>query len=148
MTRRTQTMQRVSQLADDSAAAAMQVLAHQQQALSEGEAQLAELHLFAHEYQHRADRGVHSMAELLNRQQFLQRINDAIGFQQRLVEQLREALATQRQVWLQARNRAKALGGVADHLQADDDRADERKEQREADEHSQRHAASKFRDPV
>ena len=146
MTRRTHTMQQVAQLADDSADAALQVLAQQQQALGEAEAQLAELHLFAHESQHRADRGIHSMGELLNRQQFLQRIGDAIGFQQRLVEQLREALASQRQLWLQARNRAKALAGVADHLQADDARAEERKEQREADEHAQRHVASAFRD--
>lgn len=147
MTRRTQTMHQVSQLADDSADAAMQELAHKQQALTEGEAQLTELHLFQREYQHGA-RGVHSMSELLNRQQFLERISDAIGFQQRLVEQLREAVAAQRQLWLQARNRAKALGGVAQHLQADDDRADERKEQREADERSQRPAASKFWDQV
>lgn len=145
MTRRTQTMQHVSQLAVESADAAMQELAHKQQALSEGEAQLAELLLFQREYQHGAC-GVHPMGELLNRQQFLQRIGDAIGFQQRLIEQLREALATQRKIWLQARNRAKALGGVAQHLQADDARADERKEQREADERSQRVTASKFWD--
>ncbi|PKM14283.1 MAG: flagellar export protein FliJ [Gammaproteobacteria bacterium HGW-Gammaproteobacteria-2] len=146
MTRRTQTMRHVSQLADDSADTAMQELAHKQQALTEGEAQLAELHLFQREYQHGAERGVHSMSELLNRQQFLQRINDAIGFQQRLVEQLREAVVVQRQVWLQARNRAKALGGVAQHLQADDDRADERKEQRDADERSLRQNSKKHWD--
>lgn len=146
MTRRTDTMQQVSQRAGDSADTAMQELAHQQLALSEAEAQLAELHVFQREYQHGADRSVHSMGELLNRQQFLQRISDAIGFQQGLVEQLREAVAARRQLWLQARNRAKALGGVAQHLKADDERAEDRKEQREADERAQRPAASKFWD--
>lgn len=146
MSRRTRTMQHVSGLAGETADEAMQALARKQQALSEGEAQLAELHLFQREYQHGADRGIHSMGELLNRQQFLQRISEAIGFQQRLVEQLREAVQVQRQIWLQARNRAKALGSVAQNLQQDDERADERKEQREADERSGRPATSKFWD--
>lgn len=139
-------MQHVSGLADESADEAMQALARKQQALSEGEAQLAELYLFQREYQHDAERGVHSIGELLNRQQFLQRISEAIVFQQRLIEQLREAVQAQRELWLQARNRAKALGSVAHNLQQHDERADERKEQREADERSGRVTTRKFWD--
>src|SRR3546814_20173350 len=67
---------------------------------------------------------------------FRSRIGEAIGFQQRLIEQLRDAVQAQRELWLQARNRAKALGSVAQTLQQHDVRADERKEQREADERS------------
>ncbi len=138
MSRRTDTMQRVAGIADDSADAQMRDLAQKQKSLSEGEAQLAELHRFLHEYQQHDPQASLSMTQLINRQQFLQRIKDAISFQQTAVERLRASLDAQRQVWMQARNRAKALGSVAQRMEDGDTRANDRVEQGEADERAQR----------
>lgn len=137
MTRRTDTMQRVAGLADESADAQMRQLAEKQKSLAEGEAQLAELQRFLQEYQQDPQASL-SMTQLLNRQQFLQRIKDAITFQQQAVERLHASLADQRQLWMQARNRAKALGSVAQRMEDGDARSIERAEQGEADERSQR----------
>lgn len=138
MSRRTDTMQRVAGIADDSADAQMRDLAQKQKSLSEGEAQLAELHRFLHEYQQHDPQASLSMTQLINRQQFLQRIKDAISFQQTAVERLRASLDAQRHVWMQARNRAKALGSVAQRMEDGDTRANDRAEQGEADERAQR----------
>lgn len=138
MTRRTETMQRVAGLADDSADVQMRQLADKQKSLAEGEAQLAELQRFLEEYQHTDPQASLSMTQLVNRQQFLQRIKDAITFQHQAVERLRTSLDDQRQIWMQARNRAKALGSVAQRMEDGDNQSIERAEQGEADERSQR----------
>lgn len=138
MSRRTDTMQQVAGLAGDSADTQMRELADRQKSLSEGEAQLAELQRFLREYQHTDPQASLSMTQLMNRQQFLQRIKDAIVFQQGAVERLRVSLEDQRQRWMQARNRAKALDSVAQRMEAGDNRASERHEQSEADERAQR----------
>lgn len=138
MSRRTDTMHRVAGMADDSADRAMQELARRQKLLDEGELQLADLFRFLREYEAGADAGTSNVGALLNRQRFLQRINHAIAYQQQAVERLRGALDEQRALWMQARNRAKALGSVAQHLQQNDDRAAERQGQRELDERAQR----------
>lgn len=138
MSRRTDTMQRVAGIADESADVQMRELAEKQRSLSDGEAQLTELHRFLHEYQQHDPQASLSMTQLINRQQFLQRIKDAISFQHTAVERLRASLEDQRQLWMQARNRAKALGSVAQRMEDGDTRASDRAEQGEADERAQR----------
>lgn len=138
MSRRTETMQRVAGMEDDSADAQMRQLAEKQKSLAEGEAQLAELQRFLEEYQQTDPQASLSMTQLLNRQQFLQRIKDAITFQHLAVERLQTSLEDQRQLWMQARNRASALGSVAQRMEEGDARSLERAEQGEADERSQR----------
>jgi len=138
MSRRTDTMQRVAGLAGDSAETQMRELADKRRSLADGEAQLAELHRFLHEYQHSDPQASLSMTQLINRQQFLQRIKDAISFQQSAVERLQASLEDQRHLWMQARNRAKALDSVAQRMEDGDSQAIERAEQSEADERAQR----------
>lgn len=146
MSRRTETMQRVAGMADDSADRAMRELAKRQKLLEEGERQLADLFRFLHEYENGAAAGTLSVSALRNRQCFLQRINHAIAYQQQAVNRLRGALEDQRALWVQARNRAKMLGNVAQHLQEDEDRAAERQGQRELDDRAQRSRAGRLWD--
>lgn len=136
MNRRTRTMQLIAELAGGKAEAALHELAREQNSLVQGEAQLAELERFAREYQEAAAAAGLSIAELVNRQRFLQRIDEAIAYQQRAVARLRESLNSQRQVWVDARGKAKALDSVAQRLGERDAREGERQEQFEADEHA------------
>lgn len=138
MNRRLKTMQLIAELADGKAEAALHKLAGEQDSLARGEAQLAELERFAREYREGVTGTGLTMAELLNRQRFLQRINEAIAYQQRAVARLRESLDSQRRVWADAKGKAKALDAVVERLDQADARAGERHEQTEADDRARR----------
>lgn len=138
MSRRTKAMQIIAGLAGDKAEAALHGLAQEHDSLVRGEAQLSELERFAREYREDAAGAGLSMAELVNRQRFAQRIDEAIDHQHRVLAHLRESSANQRRVWVDAQGRAKALDSVAQRLDEHDARAGERQEQFEADERAGR----------
>lgn len=137
MSRRTDSMGKAAELAGERAGSAGRRLAEQQQLLASGEAQLKELECFRDEYAGTMHGGV-DVRQLLNHRQFLQRINEAIEHQRSVVQRQREALEQERIRWLAARSRAKALDSVAQRFQDADRRADERSEQAQADERTQR----------
>lgn len=111
-------------------------LASQQQLLARAEQQLGELQRYRQEYAETGD-GALSVTALLNRQKFVERIDQAImqqtaevGRQSRQLEQVRDC-------WQQAHARESALDSVVAQHHEQERRAEDRHEQAEVDERMQ-----------
>lgn len=115
---------------------ALAQLAAQQQALARAEHQLSELQRYRLEYATAGD-GAQSVTALLNRQQFVERIDQAIVQQEAEVARQNRQLAQVRDHWRRAHARESALVSVvAQHREAER-RAADRHEQAEVDERMQ-----------
>ena len=114
---------------------ALQRLADHQQKLAHAEEQLEELKRYRREYSH-GDGGL-TVSALLNRQQFVERIDQAIVQQDKLVERLQRQLDGARERWLQAHARENALDNVVERLRKQEDQREQRLEQAEVDERMQ-----------
>lgn len=114
---------------------ALQRLADHQQKLAHAEQQLEELNRYRREYS-LGDGGL-TVTALLNRQQFVDRIDQAIVQQGKLVERLQRQLDGARERWLQAHARENALDTVVDRLRKQEDQREQRLEQAEVDERMQ-----------
>lgn len=111
-------------------------LATVQQQLAKATQQLAELERYRSEYA-AAGSGAQSVSALLNRQQFVARIDQAIKQQALEVERQQRRLAQVQASWRAAHARESALDTViAQHVEHDR-RAEERREQAEIDERMQ-----------
>ncbi|GAB2533084.1 flagellar export protein FliJ [Rhodanobacter koreensis] len=111
-------------------------LAEQQQRLAKVEQQLDELRRYRQEYAAAGD-GALSVGALLNRQKFVERIDQAIA------QQVVEAARAQRQFeqvrgrWHQAHARESALGSVVERYREQERQAEDRREQADSDERTQ-----------
>jgi flagellar FliJ protein len=114
---------------------ALQRLAELQQKLAHARQQLDELGRYRRDYG--AGAGNLTVAALLNRQQFVERIDQAIVQQGRLVERLERQLDAARERWLQAHARESALGSVVERLRTQEAQHEQRLEQAEVDERMQ-----------
>ncbi|HUA80270.1 MAG TPA: flagellar export protein FliJ [Dyella sp.] len=114
---------------------ALQRLAEQQQKLAHAEQQLDELKRYRNDYSV-ADGGL-TVSALLNRQQFVDRIDQAIVQQSRLVERMQRQVDGARDRWLLAHARENALDTVVDRLRKQEDLREQRLEQAEVDERMQ-----------
>jgi len=135
MPSRADRLQPVVDLAADKAEEATRALAVQQRALGDAEQQLVELRRYRNEYA-----GIPSgigVAELLNRQQFLQKIDMAIVQQLSEVQRRERSLERARTDWAEARGRAKALDSVTTKYREQERKSQDRREQEQADERSQ-----------
>ena len=107
----------------------------------EAEAKLQELERYRLEYERqftqRAGQGI-SAPGLRDYQAFLARLNEAVKQQQTIVQRAAAERDAERLRWQQAARRAKALDHVVDQWQADERRADDRREQKDSDERAQR----------
>jgi flagellar FliJ protein len=135
MPSRADRLQPVVELAEEKAEEAVRVLAAQQRALAEAENQLVELRKYRNEYAEMPD-GI-GIAALLNRQQFLQKIDMAIVQQLGEVQRREQALEHARLLWTDARGRAKALDSVTTKYREQERKSEDRREQAQADERSQ-----------
>jgi len=117
---------------------AVQRLAEQQQALIKAERQLAELRGYRLEYALEEGAAGLSVSALLNRQQFVERIDRAIAQQQREIERQRRMLEHARAQWREAHAREAALDNVIGRYREEERRREERREQNEVDERAQR----------
>ncbi|MBU6249233.1 MAG: flagellar export protein FliJ [Xanthomonadaceae bacterium] len=115
---------------------AMQRLAEQQQKLARAQHQLDELKRYRHDYAAGQSGGV-SVQALLNRQQFIDRIDQAIA--QQVAEVLRQQrhLEHARSHWRDAHAREKALDSVVDRYREAERKAEDRREQADVDERMQ-----------
>lgn len=111
-------------------------LAASQQQLAKAEQQLVELEKYRSEYA-AAGTGAQNVSTLLNRQQFVARIDQAIKQQAVEVERLRRRLDQVRASWRAAHARESALDSVIAHHVEHERRAEERREQAEIDERMQ-----------
>lgn len=114
---------------------ALQRLAEQQQKLAQAEQQLDELQRYRRDYG-LSDGGL-TVSALINRQQFVDRIDQAIVQQTRLIERLQRQLESARERWLQAHAREHALDSVVGRLRRQEDQREQRLEQAEVDERMQ-----------
>lgn len=135
MPTRADRLQPVVDLAAEKAEDATRALASHQRALAEGEQQLAELRRYRNEYAAMPD-GI-GVSALLNRQQFLQKIDMAIVQQMSEVQRREQALQRAQQAWTDARGRAKALDSVTTKYREQERKSQDRREQEQADERSQ-----------
>lgn len=111
-------------------------LAAQQQLLARAEHQLAELQRYRLEYAV-AGEGAQSVTALLNRQQFVERIDRAIAQQEAEVARQHRQLAQVREHWRRAHARESALDSVVAQHREEERRAADRHEQAELDERMQ-----------
>lgn len=114
---------------------ALQRLADHQQKLAHAEQQLEELQRYRRDYS-LADGGL-TVSALLNRQQFVDRIDQAIVQQAKLIERLQRQLEGARERWLQAHARENALDSVVKRLRQQESQREQRLEQAEVDERMQ-----------
>jgi flagellar protein FliJ len=122
-------------LAHERQETAMQRLAEQQQKLAKAEQQLEELRKYREEYA-QPEGGV-SVSALLNRRQFVERIDQVIGQQINEVARQRRYLDGARNQWREAHAREQALGSVIDRYREQERKSEDRREQAEIDERMQ-----------
>lgn len=107
----------------------------------DAEAKLLELERYRLEYERqftqRAGQGI-SAPGLRDYQAFLGRLNEALKQQQTIVQRAGAERDAERLRWQQAARRAKALDHVVGQWQADERRANDRREQKDSDERGQR----------
>jgi flagellar FliJ protein len=115
---------------------ALAKLASQQQSLARAEQQLVELRRYRQEYAAAGD-GALSVAALLNRQKFVERIDQAIVQQTVEVSRQGRQLEQVRDGWQQAHARESALDSVVSQHREQERRAEDRHEQAEVDERMQ-----------
>ncbi|RDS81848.1 flagellar export protein FliJ [Dyella psychrodurans] len=114
---------------------ALQRLADHQQKLAHAEQQLEDLRRYRQDYSVAA--GGLTVSALLNRQQFVERIDQAIVQQGRTVERLQRHVDSARERWLHAHARENALDTVVERFRKQEQQRDQRQEQAEVDERMQ-----------
>lgn len=120
---------------------ALAQFASQQQVLTKAEHQLSELRRYREEYASTGD-ALPSVSAMLNRQSFIQRIDQAIAQQTTEIARHQRQLEKAREQWKHNHARECALDSVvAQHLETER-RAEERHEQSEIDERFQHRRSS------
>jgi flagellar FliJ protein len=136
MTSRAVQLQPAVEQAHSRSEDALAEFARQQQALAAAETQLAELQRYRCEYASAS--GVsQSVGALLNRQGFVERIDQAIVQQSRDIARLVRVVEQTREAWRQAHAREAALGSVIEQCLERERLAGDRREQAEIDERMQ-----------
>jgi flagellar protein FliJ len=135
MTSRSDRLQPAVEQAQKRQKDALQRLAEQQQKLAHAEQQLEELRRYRRDYS-LGDGGM-TVSALLNRQQFVERIDQAVVQQEHLVERLKRQVEAARQRWLQAHARENALDSVVERFRTQEQQREQRLEQAEVDERMQ-----------
>lgn len=136
MNQRSRRLQPAADQARQQTEDALAKLATQQQQLAKAEHQLDELERYRREYAGAGD-GAVSVSALLNRQQFVARIDQAIAQQVAEVNRQHRRLDQVRDHWQQAHARESALDSVIAQHQEHERRAEERREQADVDERMQ-----------
>ena len=111
-------------------------LAEQQQRLAKAERQLAELRGYRQEYAIAGASGL-TVNALLNRQQFVERIDRAIAQQTIEIARQHRLLEQARTQWRDAHSREAALDNVIDRYREQERQSEDRREQSEIDERMQ-----------
>lgn len=139
--KRAKRLQPVSQLMNELERESALRVAGAQTRLAEAQRRCSELQTYLDEYRARFDQrakagmGVSGMRDY---QTFIARLSEAVQAQQAVVEQLSAECQREREVWFQAAARKSAVGKVIAKAQSEDRTAEDRRNQREADERAQR----------
>jgi flagellar FliJ protein len=134
---RVERMNQIADLAGERTDLATQKLAERMRGVDAEAAQLAELERFREEYIS-TDNAATNIAALVNRRRFLERINEAISFQQTQLERQRRLLEEERRQFRKVQAQSRALDTVVQRLTDEQRRIEDRHDQGEADERSLR----------
>ncbi|HEX5353508.1 MAG TPA: flagellar export protein FliJ [Rhodanobacteraceae bacterium] len=138
---RSQRLQRVADIAGRHTDEAANIMGERMRGLDAAKRQLQELQQFRRDYAQQPtpcrESGV-SVAELMNRQRFVTRIDQAIAQQQREIEERERYLAQARVAWLESHSRSTALDTVTQRYRSREQASEERAEQAAVDERMQR----------
>lgn len=137
MNKRADRLQPAADQAKQRSEDAVHKLAEQQQRLARAERQLAELRGYRQDYAAPPSAGGLTATALMNRQQFVERIDRAIAQQVLEIERQRRLLEQARGLWRDAHAREAALDNVIDRYREQERQAEERHEQSEVDERMQ-----------
>ena len=136
MKRRSDRIQRVQQLAETEERNFCRAMSDAQRIVNDHERRLRELQDYRSEYADRrpgGGNGTVSSVQWTDYQNFLQRLDDAVHAQDRLVESSRQNRDVHRQRWMVKRQKMESLQKVVDRYRSDALRDDERKEQKVLD---------------
>jgi flagellar protein FliJ len=141
-------MQTVERVVSDVERKRAETLAASERRVSESETKLTELETYqktyAAQFNSRAGAGI-GAAGLRDFQTFMAKLADAVKQQAQIVSKAREDRDTELKTWQHAAQRAEAVGGLVKRWQNDEQRADDRREQNESDERSQRPSPNSLR---
>lgn len=140
---RSQRMEPVVRVAGRREEDAARDLAQQRDLLARHEQQLEELQGYRNEYlerlRHQGGGGV-SASRLQDYRVFLDKLDAAIGQQERIVAHQQREVDRFHQRWMEMRTRCSAMDKAVERMRREERREEERREQLESDEHaSQRH---------
>ncbi|HTX23760.1 MAG TPA: flagellar export protein FliJ [Steroidobacteraceae bacterium] len=134
-------LQVVQRVTDSEERRRAERLAARERRLTECEAKLAELTAYetnyAREFAERAGRGIDG-ARLRAFQTFLTRLAEAVRQQAEIVDRARTERNAERESWRRVAQRAEMVDHIVKRRQGEEQRALERREQRESDERSLR----------
>jgi flagellar protein FliJ len=134
-------MQTVEKVVSDVERKRAQALAASERRVSESETKLSELEsyqrTYADQFNARAGAGI-GAAGLRDFQAFMAKLADAVRQQTLVVLKARTDRDAELKTWQNAAQRASAVGGLVKRWQNEEQRADDRREQGESDELSQR----------
>lgn len=136
---RSDRMQPIKDLADRSERDAGAVVAAARRVVEEREAQLTQLRAYREDYARRAaHEGAADAVRLQNYHAFLARLGDAVRQQEEFVALARQDLERKTALWQEKRVEAASLAKVVDRLASAEQRAADRRDQRETDERASR----------
>ncbi len=139
--KRAERLEPVKKIVDENERRLAEKVAGAERVLVSAEQKLQELVLYRGDYTNglisRAGAGM-GARELVDYQAFLVRLDAAINQQSKVVHQLRSERDAQRQLWMEAAQRARSMGHVIEGWQLEEQRLMARREQRETDERAQR----------
>ncbi len=141
-------MQTVERVVSDVERKRAEALAASERRVSESETKLAELESYqknyAENFNTRAGAGI-GAAGLRDFQTFMSRLADAVKQQTQIVLKAKADRDTELKTWQNAAQRAEAVGGLVKRWQNEERRQDDRREQSESDERSQRASVHSLR---
>lgn len=130
----------ITQLASNREQDAAREMGRVQQLILEHENRLLELQAYRDEYLERMRRmgedGIDA-TRLNDYRNFIRKLDEAISFQARQIEQCRSQLTVKQQQWQALRSQSKALDKVVDRYRSEEQRLRDRREQQESDERAQ-----------
>jgi flagellar FliJ protein len=146
--KRSERMHTVERVVSDVEKKRAESLALSERRLSECESKLTELQnyqtTYAEQFNARAGAGI-GAAGLRDYQTFMARLAEAVKQQTQVVSKARADRDTELKTWQSAAQRSEAVGGLVKRWQSEERREDDRQEQREADERSQRPSPNSMR---
>ena len=144
--RRSKRLEPVGELAEEEERECAAKVASIQARLEDAQRRDAELKRYLVEYQsmfqQRAAAGI-GVSGLRDYQTFLARLNDAVRHQDGVIAQLESDCAQSRVAWLAAAARKNAVSKVIANARTEDQKLEDRRDQKESDEHGQRRGGAR-----